>query len=111
MHARKLEEIRRMELYQQQIAKELVERQKQLEAERLLNDTVIRMKNNINDQLEHMNEIERMRKNMELEQSIHQKRRELDEIERKLNEARVSERNMNEQENMFKEFENQQDAI
>jgi hypothetical protein len=70
MHVRKIEEIRRMELYQQQLAKELVERQKQLEAERLLNDTVIRMKNSINDQLEHMNEIERMHKNMELEQSI-----------------------------------------
>lgn len=62
------------------------------------------MKNNISDQLENMNEIERMRKNLELEQSIHQKRRDLDDIERKLNEARVNERNMNEQEIMYKEF-------
>lgn len=58
MRARKLEEIKRLEVYKDRVAKELVERQKQLEDEMLLNEHVRRMREEVNDQHEQMREIE-----------------------------------------------------
>ena len=52
MRTRKLEEIKKLELYKDRIAKELVERQKQLEDELLLNERIRRMREEVDEKHE-----------------------------------------------------------
>lgn len=58
MRTRKLDEIKRLEQYKDRIAKELVERQKQLEDELLLNERIRRMREEVDEQHEQMRAIE-----------------------------------------------------
>lgn len=57
----------------------------------LLNEHVRRMREEVNDQHEQMREIENQRKSLMLEQEINAKRRELEDIQRQLNEQRRDE--------------------
>ena len=94
MRTRKLDEIKRLEQYKDRIDKELVERQKQLEDELLLNERIRRMREEVDEQHEQMRAIESQRRSLQLEQEITSKRRELEDIERKLNEQRRDERDL-----------------
>jgi hypothetical protein len=67
MRTRKIEEIKRLEVAKDRLTKELQERQKQLEDEKLLNERIRRMREEVDEKHEEMKAIERQRRSIELE--------------------------------------------
>jgi len=61
----------------------------------LLNETVRRMMDEVDEKNEQMNAIERQRRSIQAEYEINAKRRELEQVERKIKEEQTSVREMN----------------
>ena len=104
MRTRKLEEIKRLELNKDKLAKELVERQKQLEEELLLNERIRHMRDEVDEKNEQMRAIDRQRRSIDLEQDVNNKRRELEDIERKINDERRNQHDLNQNEKIYREY-------
>ena len=104
MRARRLEEIKRLEQHKQQVMKELDQRQIQLQQELELNKNIRNLREEISMQHDRMNEAERHLRNIELENEIRSKTRELEELERKIKEQRLNDQDYNEKEGLFREF-------
>lgn len=106
MRARRLEEIKRLEQHKQQVMKELDQRQIQLQQELELNKNIRNLREEISMQHDRMSEAERQLRNIELENEIRSKTRELEELERKIKEQRFNDQDYNEKEGMYREFDN-----
>jgi hypothetical protein len=72
-----------------------------------LNKNIRNLKDDIIMQHERMSEAERAMKNIELENEIRGKTRELEELERKIREHRHNDHDYNEKENMYRDFDSQ----
>ena len=90
-----------MEATKDKLNKELVEKQKQMEADALLNERLRKMREKNDEQQEQINEIERQRYTMQVDQQISAQKRQIDEIQRKINEQREIDRKLAEQESQF----------
>lgn len=90
-----------MEATKEKLSKELVEKQKQMEADALLNERLRKMREKNDEQQEQINEIERQRYTMQVDQQISAQKRQIDEIQRKINEQRELDRKLAEQESQF----------
>jgi hypothetical protein len=86
--------------------KELDQRQIQLQQELELNKNIRNLREEISMQHDRMNEAERQLRNIELENEIRSKTRELEELERKIKEQRFNDLDYNEKEGMYREFDN-----
>jgi len=106
MRVRRLEEIKRLEQHKQQVMKELDQRQIQLQQELELNKNIRNLREEISMQHDRMSEAERQLRNIELENEIRSKTRELEELERKIKEQRFNDQDYNEKEGMYREFDN-----
>lgn len=104
MRTRKLEEIKRLELNKDKLAKELVERQKKLEEELLLNEQIRHIRDEVDVKNEQMRAIDRQRRSINLEQDVNAKRRELEDLERKINDERRNQHELNQNEKIYREY-------
>ena len=104
MRVRKLEEIQRMEQLKIKVGRELAERQRQLEEEVILSEKLRRMRDEYDEQQLEIRDIERKRRELQLEQEIGVKRRELETIDRQIVEEKRNERALQENEEVYKQF-------
>eukprot|EP00347_Sterkiella_histriomuscorum_P003092 403365623 len=103
LRARKHDEIRRMELAKDKLVKELQERHKQLQEEQYLNEKLRIMREEYDDNQSQLNLVERRRRELQLQQEIGSKQRELDTIDRQLEENRRAEESMIENEQKYQQ--------
>lgn len=104
MRTRKLEEIRKMELAKEKLAKELIEWHRQLEEEKILNDRILRMREENDEKMYEIKEIERQRRGLLLQQDIDEKQREFDNLQKRIFDERRMEQEMAVNESQFKDY-------
>lgn len=105
MRVRREEEVKKMELQKERLSKELAEKQKQVQADAILNERLRRMRESYDEQQEQALEIERQRHTMQVGQQINAQKRQIDEIQRIINEQKDFDRKIGEQEGEFQNYE------
>ncbi|CDW71466.1 UNKNOWN [Stylonychia lemnae] len=107
LRARKLEEIKRMELAKDRLGRDLAERQRQLEEETYLNDQLRRMRDEYDEKQYEVADIERKRRALVIQEEIGKKQRELEQVERQLDEEKRQEQQMINNEQRYKDVDKQ----
>ncbi len=103
MRLRREDEVKKMEAQKERLSKELIEKQKQMEADAILNQRLRKMREKNDEQQEQIDNLERQRYNMQVDQQINAQKRQIDDIQRKINEQKEIERKLVEQESQFKQ--------
>lgn len=101
MRIRREDEVKRLEAQKDRLTKELIEKQKQMEADALLNERLRKMREKNDEQQEQIMDIERQRYNMQVDQQINAQKRQIDDIQRKINEQREYDRKLADKEDQF----------